>query len=231
MEWNKELLNNEWAEISNYEAKLKIAKKLASFVHDGDDIGFGSGSTAMLAVKEIAARVKEEGLHIRAIPTSREITSLCNSLSIPVAPIYLAKPDWGFDGADEVSPENWLIKGRGGAMFNEKLVMCNAKKTYILVDGSKFVLKLCTNFGIPVECVQDSVVSVKSRLFELGASSVTLRLAGKSKDGPVITELGNFILDAKFDNVTADLETKIKSVVGVLDSGLFIGYNIEILSV
>lgn len=232
MNWNADYFKTEWSqEITNYEEKLTVAKKIASFVKEGDVIGFGSGSTSFLAVQEIAKRVNSEHLHIQAIPTSNEIRMTCISLGIPVATLNDAKPDWGFDGADEVAPNHWLVKGRGGAMFNEKLIMSNSPKTYIIVDKSKFVEHLCEKFPIPVECVPAAYKSVVTRLYDLGADNVHLRLAGKSKDGPVITENGNYIVDAVFSDVSSDLEKKIKDIVGVLDSGLFIGYETEIISV
>ena len=232
MYWDKELFDIKWSQdISNFVEKQKIAKKIASFAKDGDIIGFGSGSTSFLAVKEIAERIKKEKLHIFAIPTSKEIKTTCIALGIPTLTIEEAKPDWSFDGADEVDNNHWLIKGRGGAMFNEKLIMSNSEKTYILVDNTKFVNKLCEKFPIPVECIPDAVTYVKSKLLEMGAIEVNLRQAGKSKDGPVITENGNYILDVKFENVLEDYEKRIKTICGVLETGLFQGYNIEIISI
>ena len=230
MNWkyNTSILN--WSqEIANYDEKLEVAKKIASFVKDGDVIGLGSGSTAFLAVQEIKKVMNNNKMNIVAIPTSNEIKMVCDELQIPTATLNEMKPNWGFDGADEVDANKWLIKGRGGAMFNEKLIMSNSPKTYILVDKSKFVNKLCEKFPVPVECCTASYISVLNNLYELGATSVNLRLAGKSKDGPVITENGNYILDAKFENITNTLEKDIKSIVGVIESGLFIDYNIEII--
>lgn len=231
MKWNDAYFKVEWcSEITNYEEKLLAAKKIASFAKEGDVIGFGSGSTAFLAVQELAKRVQNENIYITAIPTSNEIRMACTSLNIPVATLDDVCPNWGFDGADEVSPDHWLIKGRGGAMFHEKLIMSNCPKTYIIVDQSKFVEKLCEKFPIPVECVKVAYKSVTTRLYELGATSVKLRLAGASKDGPIITENGNYILDAIFPHVDENLEKNIKQIVGVLESGLFIGYPIEIIT-
>ena len=231
MKWDDSYFRIEWSqEISNYDEKITVAQKIASYANNNDVIGFGSGSTSFLAVQEIAKRVKQEGLSILAIPTSNEIRMVCNTLGIQTTTIDEAKPDWGFDGADEVDPHGWLIKGRGGAMFNEKLVMVNSPKTYILVDKTKFVNRLCEKFPVPVECVPAAYKSVTTCLYELGAENVHLRLAGKAKDGPILTENGNYILDAVFSNIDDSLESSIKSIVGVLESGLFIGYNIEVLS-
>ncbi len=231
MVWDEKSVQKvEWnGTISHLEEKQAIAEKIAKIAKDGDVIGVGSGSTSLLAIKAIAKRVKEENLHIKGIPTSLEIEMTCNNLGIPVESLYNAKPDWCFDGADEVTPEKWLVKGRGGAMFREKLNIANAKKTYILVDSSKFVTKPCEKFPIPVEVYPEAVNFVREKLLELGATEVEMRLA-KGKDGPIITESGNLILDVKFDNVDETFETKLKSIPGVIETGLFIGYNIDIIS-
>lgn len=230
MDWKKELLQKPmWKEeISNREEKEEIAKKIAERVQDGDVIGFGSGSTSYLAAIAIAEKIQKESLKITAIPTSYEIKMLCTYLNIPTATIDEKRPDWCFDGADEVDHDNWLIKGRGAAMFNEKLNIKSAKKTYILVDQSKIVNKLCSKFPVPVECTPKAINLVKEEIYKLGSDSIELRLA-KKKDGPVITENGNIILDVMFSNVDETLEKKLKSITGVIETGLFIGYNVEII--
>jgi ribose 5-phosphate isomerase A len=230
MNWNKEILQKPiWKEeIANKEAKEQIAKKMAEKIQDGDVIGFGSGSTSYLTAIAIAEKMQRENIHITAIPTSYELEMLCAYLNIPTTSIADKKPDWCFDGADEVDSNNWLIKGRGAAMFNEKLNMNAATKTYILVDESKMVSKLGEKFPVPVECNPKSVNLVKEKLYELGATEVNLRLALK-KDGPVITENGNFILDVKYNEIDEKMEKKIKNITGVIESGLFIGYNVEVV--
>lgn len=232
MKWNASLFGLHWSqEIINYEEKLIVGKKIAAHVKGNEVIGFGSGSTAFVAIQEIAKRVNDEHLDIIAIPTSHEIRMTCISLGIPVASLNDVKPDWCFDGADEVDSNNWLIKGRGGAMFNEKLILSNAKNAFIIVDNTKLVQRLGQNFPVPVECIPSGYVSVMSNLYDMGASSVQLRLAGKSKDGPIITENGNYILDTTFPYIKPSFESDIKSIVGVIESGLFIGYNVEIVKV
>ncbi|MBR2744288.1 MAG: ribose 5-phosphate isomerase A [Clostridia bacterium] len=228
MKWNN--FNIEWnSEITNETEKVALAKKVAGKVKDGDVIGFGSGSTSFLAVKEIAKRIKADKLNVIAIPTSYEIKLLCESLGIPTASIMEFKPDWSFDGTDEYNDQNWLIKGRGAAMFKEKLNIVNSKKVYILADNSKHVKRLGQKFKIPIECFPDAIKYVVQELEQLGANECVLR-TGKGKDGPVMTENNNVILDAKFTNIDKDLEKNIKLIPGVIESGLFIGYdNIEIL--
>ena len=143
MEWNREIMQKPmWKEeISNREEKEKIARRMAEKVQDGEVVGFGSGSTSYLTAIEIANKIQKENITITAIPTSYEIKMLCTYLNIPTATIDEKKPDWCFDGADEVDNDKWLIKGRGAAMFNEKLNIKSAAKTYILVDKSKLVNK------------------------------------------------------------------------------------------
>lgn len=230
MEWNEKVRQTiEWnGKISNQSAKEKAALSLASKVKDGEVIGFGSGSTSLLAAKAIAERLRKEGLNITAIPTSQEMQITCMNLGIPTASLLQKKPDWCFDGADEVDPHGWLIKGRGGAMYREKLVMACSPLRYILVDSTKMVASLGEKFAIPVECQYEAVNHVRQELCRLGAEEVTLRLA-LAKDGPVITEHGNFILDARFRNVQKDLEQELIRIVGVVESGLFIGYDPVIL--
>ena len=228
MEWNN--FNYEWnTPISNEAEKVELAKEVANKVKNGDVIGFGSGSTSYLAVKEIAKKIKYEKINIMAIPTSYEIKLLCNSLHIQTASIMEYKPDWSFDGTDEYNSKLWLIKGRGAAMFKEKLNIKNSKKVYILADSTKFVDKLGQNFSVPVECFPEAVKYVKQELMNLGAEECALR-TGKGKDGPIITENNNLILDVKFSDINEDLEKNIKMVSGVVESGLFIGYkNVEVL--
>lgn len=229
MDWNKNTVQEiAWnGEISNYEEKLRIAKKIAKRVKDGDVIGIGSGSTSFVATQEIAKRIKEENLNIIGIPTSYEINLLCNQLGIPTTNLMSKKPDWSFDGADEVNDKNWLVKGRGGAMFREKLNIASSEVSYILVDNSKFVENICDKFPIPVEVTPEAINYVREELFKMGAESVVLRLA-KGKDGPVLTEYGNVILDSTFRNVDETLEKRLKAIVGVAETGLFIGYNVVI---
>ena len=231
MEWAKNLFGElKWSvDIINYEQKLVLARQVAQKVKEGDVIGFGSGSTSFLIVNEIAKRVKEEGLTIRAIPTSTEIKMACHSLGIPVDSLTHVRPDWSFDGADEVDGNNNLIKGRGGAMFFEKILICCSEINYIVVDNSKFVSCLGEKFPVPIEITPEALLYTRKALFDLGAAEIILRLA-KAKDGPVVTENGNYILDVRFSKIHINLEKEIKSITGVIESGLFIDYNIQIIT-
>jgi len=230
MEWNSVLLaGTSWANnITNKEAKEKVAQQIAVKVKDGDVIGIGSGSTALLALYAIADKIKKEQLSVKVIPTSIEIGLACAQLGLTITALNDHRPGWLFDGADEVDPAHNLIKGRGGAMFKEKLLISSCPECYILADESKLVKKLGEKFPVPVEIFPAAIPLVETALIQLGAVDIVLRPAA-GKDGPVITENGNLVLDVRFNDIPAGLEKEIKSVTGVIDSGLFIGYNVEVL--
>ncbi|MCQ6961558.1 ribose 5-phosphate isomerase A [Mucilaginibacter aquariorum] len=222
--------NLEWSsQIINPAGKQKVAQQIAQKVKDGDVLGVGSGSTVYMALLAISERIKAEKLNILAIPTSLEITMFCTKLGIPLTTLFEHTPNWLFDGADEVDPNNGLIKGRGGAMFKEKLLISSSPLNYIIVDSSKRVDKLGTNFPIPIEVFPQALLHVEAELKKLGANNIVLRPA-KGKDGPIITENNNLILDCRFDEVKDTLERDIKTITGVIESGLFIGYDLQILT-
>ena len=230
MDWNSDLLKNLLLAdaISNLESKQKVADQIAAKVMNGDIIGVGSGSTSYLAVLAISQRIKNEKLHIKVIPTSVEIALSCSNLGIPITSLHEHRPDWYFDGADEVDPNNRLIKGRGGAMFKEKLMMSTSPRNYIIVDDSKLVNKLGSKFPIPVEIFPAALMHVEAKLETVGAIEILLRPA-QGKDGPVITENGNLILDVRFDTIGKEMENNIKCITGVIESGLFQNQAVEII--
>ena len=147
MEWENQLIQElQWSnKISNKASKELVAQEIAGLAKDGDVIGAGSGSTVYLTLFALAQRVKQESLHIEIIPASAEISMTCIQLGLPQTTLWNKRPDWTFDGADEVDPHNNLIKGRGGAMFKEKLLIKSSGKTYIIVDESKLVSKRGAN--------------------------------------------------------------------------------------
>jgi len=230
VDWNSNILKGTvWSHnISNREKKQKVAEQIASKIRNGDIIGIGSGSTSYLAVLAIAEKIQNEKLSIKAIPTSVEIALTCRRMGIPITSLYENRPDWYFDGADEVDSNNHLIKGRGGAMFKEKLIMSASPLNYIIVDDSKLVDKLGSKFPIPVEVFPDALMHVESELKKLGANEIILRPA-QGKDGPIVSENGNLILDVRFDSIDKDMEYKIKCITGVIESGLFQNHPVEIL--
>jgi len=215
--------------ISNYEAKFKAAERVAALAEPGQVIGAGSGSTAFLAVRAIAARVRRGELaDLRLVPTSIESGLTIGGLGLRQADLAEVAPDWLFDGADEVDPEGNLIKGRGGALFREKLLFAACPLRRVLIDGSKRVAHLGSGFPVPVEVVPGAAAVAVAGLRELGATESVIR-KGTGKDGPVLTEQGNLLLDCHLTEIGENLEAEIKGLTGVLDSGLFQGYDPEII--
>lgn len=232
MHWNSQFATYlKWpGEISNRAAKEKLASEIAGKLKDGDVVGVGSGSTSLLAIQAIGERLKGGHLRCSAIPTSVEAELACIACGIPVTALAAARPDWSFDGADEVDPAKNLIKGRGGAMFKEKMLIYASPRPYILVDQSKLVQRLGEHFPIPVEVHPLGLTLAEAGLSKLGATEIVLRPA-KGKDGPIVTENGNLILDVRFAEIVAETERSIKSIPGVIESGLFWGLPVETLVV
>lgn len=218
-----------WASVSNREAKEAIAKEIVSRAQDGQVIGFGSGTTSMVCALEFGQMVKD-GLSISAVVTSFELEWLCIKLGIDVLDLESTEIDWCFDGADEVDPQNNLLKGRGGAMHRERQVFTKAKQRLIVADNSKDVSVLGEKFPAPIEIKPENAIESITELQQFGFDSVGIR-TGQGKDGPVITESGNIIADVIFrEGFNADVAEKIIEIPGVFDTGLFVGYEFERLS-
>lgn len=206
-----------------------VANEIAKRVKNGDVLGVGTGTTVDAALEAIGRRVAHEGLLVTVVPTSYQSAWRCQELGLTVMyGGYRGYLSWGFDGADQVTNERWAIKGKGGALLQEKILAKRCKRFVIIVDESKVVSQLGVGCPIPVEVVPEARLLAEDGLRSLGASELVIR-SGSGKHGPTITERGNIIIDASFPKVTADLETRVKSLVGVVESGLFIGYAHEVL--
>ncbi len=228
MQWTASSTFDWSSKIANFEAKQKAARMLAERVQSGQVIGIGSGSTAYVAIQEVAERMKKDKLDFLGIPTSFEVHLACVRAGIHCTSFLEHRPDWAFDGADEVDKDGNMIKGRGGAMYTEKLVGGAAKKLFILVDRTKLVDRLGARFPVPVEVHPPAARWVEQQIRSLGATEIVMRPAS-GKDGPVLTEHGNIILDARFPEIQSGLEKELKSICGVIESGLFWGYRPEVI--
>ena len=214
--------------VDNKEEKIRLAKRMAKRVKDGEIIGFGSGSTSYITIEEIAKRIKEENIRIKAVPTSKIIDNLCKENGIETVELKEGQLDWCFDGADEVDNHNWLIKGMGAALYKEKINIKNSKENYILVDSSKFVNRLGEKHPVPIECIKEKVESIKEEVKKVGAKKLEIKESNVG-DGPLITDNGNILLYAWFDEIKPNLEEEINKIDGVVENGLFIGYDIIIV--
>jgi ribose 5-phosphate isomerase A len=232
MHWNAAQSDHpEWpTTIENYEAKSHVAGQAAERLRDGDVVGVGSGSTSLLALHALVQVAQRQVWQFSAITTSLEMAIACAELSVPTTSLLQVRPDWSFDGADEVDGDLNMIKGRGGAMLREKLLLASSPERYILVDESKRVTKLGEKAHVPVEIIPEALQLVQSRLLEeFDVREVKLRMA-IAKDGPVVTEHGNVILEVTFADVTSEVDVRLNCVPGVAASGLFFGFQPKIIS-
>ncbi len=212
------------AVVANEAAKRAAALQMAGRLRPGDVVGVGSGTTSMFTLEALVVRGRAESIAWTAIATSLEVELACGVAGVPTALLSSLRPDWSFDGADEVDPAGNLIKGRGGALLREKLVMAASPERYVVVDPSKLVDRLGTRFAVPIEVIPEAVRMVRDTLGARGVAAVSLR-HGEGKDGPVITERANYLLDARLHEITERTEAELKAIPGVVESGLFLGYS------
>jgi ribose 5-phosphate isomerase A len=194
----------------------------ADMVQDKMIIGLGTGSTVHYMIERLSVRVRE-GLRISGIPTSYQTAIRAREYGIPLTTLDDHPAiDLAIDGADQVDPRLRLIKGRGAAHTREKCVAAAAFRFVVVVDEQKMVPRL--NGMVPVEVIPFAIQPVIVQLRSLGCLPV-IREAVK-KDGPVISDNGNFIVDCRFAEISEpeELEAQIAAIPGVLESGLFSGF-------
>ena len=200
--------------------KRAAAEKALELVQEGMLLGLGSGSTSRLFVEGVGGLVAA-GMKVRGVPTSRATAELAASLGIPIVTELVGQIDLAVDGADEVDPALNLIKGRGGALFREKLVAAASKRFVVVVDEPKLVKQLGEGV-LPVEVLPFLWRSTAERLTALGLSLV---IRG-GEETPYVTDNGNVILDvtvAEGIKNPAELALELKQVTGVVEHGLFVG--------
>ena len=218
-----------WPEqVKNLETKLRVAERVASRAFDGECIGIGSGSATYLSLWAIGDRARAEGLSLTVIASSYETELAAATLGLRQARLGEAVPTWSVDGADEVDPHGRVLKGRGGAIFREKMLWNASSRMMLVIDSTKRVERLGANFPLPIEVhphVADTVAEfVRSR----GCRDVSMRIA-TGKDGPVITEAGFILLDAQFEEIPHGIHAELKQIPGVIETGLFEGYEYEVV--
>lgn len=208
--------------------KEDVGKRATELVEDGFVVGLGTGSTTHYFIKHLGERVKNEDLDILGIPTSFQSLILAKEAGIEITTLNEHDVDLAVDGADEVDSSLDLIKGGGAAHTLEKLVDSSADKFVVIVDESKIVSHL-GDFPVPIEIIPESLRLVKNAVIGLGGSP-ELRM-GVNKDGPVITDNGNFVLDAKFDRIdnSYELEIELNTIPGVVENGIFSGITDKVI--
>jgi ribose 5-phosphate isomerase A len=205
-------------------AKRRAGESAADRVDDGDVVGLGTGSTAAHAIRALG-RAVDAGADLRGIPTSYQSRQLARECGVPLTTLEEASPDVAIDGADQVAGFD-CVKGGGAAHAREKVVDAAADRLLVVVDPSKESAGL--DHPVPVEVLPDAAPTVGERVDELGGEP-TLR-AAERKDGPVVTDNGNLVLDCAFGVIEepGELATELSTVPGVVEHGLFVGLADEV---
>jgi ribose 5-phosphate isomerase A len=205
---------------ANVDAKRAAGESAAELVKSGMVVGLGTGSTVAWTIERLGEKVREEGLDFLGVPTSYQAEDLAIASGIKLTTLNRHPiMDLAIDGADQVDFDLYAIKGGGAAHTREKVVACSAKRFVVVTDESKYAEKL--SHPVPVEVLPFAARLVERRLRELGGVPV-LRY-GKMKDGPVITDNGNFVMDVDFGAIVdpAALAERLDRIPGLVEHGIF----------
>src|SRR5438128_2735934 len=202
--------------------KQLAGEAAAQLIEDGMVIGLGSGSPAAYLIYALARRIQAGLSIVGAVPTSKVTGELASNLGIPLTDLDThPQLDLAIDGADEIDSHLCLIKGGGGALLREKIVAAASRRFVVIADVTKLVSQPGHGVPLPVEVVPFGATPVTKRLEVLGAR-VQIR---RQNNQVFLTDNGNVILDCFFPNGIsdpADIEARIRRIVGVVESGLFL---------
>ena len=200
--------------------KAAAAARALELIAPGMVVGLGSGTTCRFFIEGLGKLVRA-GVSVVGVPTSRQTAELAVALGIPITEIITEPIDIAIDGADEIDPHLSLIKGRGGALFREKVVAAAALRFVVIADEMKLVDRLGVGV-LPVEVLPFLWRQTAERLETL-CEAVHIR-GGVSQ--PYMTDNGNLILDLSFAEPIAEpaaLAAGLAATVGVVEHGLFLG--------
>tara|TARA_B100001758_G_C18393432_1_gene604397 strand:- start:116 stop:754 length:639 start_codon:yes stop_codon:yes gene_type:complete len=207
-------------------AKISVAKKAINHIEKNLSkntiLGIGTGSTVNFFIEELA---NYKNLFLGAVSSSEASSNLLKDKGIEVFSLNDVNGlEFYIDGADEVSPENFLIKGGGGAHTREKIVASASKEFICIVDQSKLVQKLGA-FPLPIEVIPESRSLVARKIVAMGGNPIY-------RNG-FITDQGNQILDVEGIDISEPekLEAAINNIPGVVDNGIFAFNKPEIVLV
>jgi ribose 5-phosphate isomerase A len=202
------------------QAAAGAAKEISGRIREGTVLGLGSGSTVAAVLEELAPLARAKKLSLRGVPTSTQIEKVAERLKIALLP-FGGSVDLVIDGADQVDSELNMIKGGGGALLKEKVLMASAREVAVVAGEEKFSRRLCEK-GVKVP-VEVSPIARKS------AAAAIAKLGGKPEERllpkgyPYFTENGNLILDSAFEPLAnpAATEEALKGIPGVAEVGIF----------
>ena len=202
--------------------KKNVAIKAASLVEQDMIVGLGTGSTANYFIEELARRQKEEGLKVVTVASSIVSTRIAQSQGLDVIAIEnVTNLDLYVDGADEVTDDMTLLKGRGSDLVKEKLLAKASQQFFVLVDNSKVVNRIGEKFPIPIEVMPFAWQLVLQSVEQIGGVG-DLR-PNASGDGLAVTSHGSLVLDMSFDDDIDGhmLNHQLNAIPGVVEHGIF----------
>ena len=202
--------------------KQLVAIEAAKHVENGMLVGLGTGSTADLFIEELARRMKDDKLKFKVVSSSAASARKAGGLGLQLVEMDdISHLDLYVDGADEVTPDLTLLKGRGADLVKEKLLAKAAGQFFVLIDQSKLVSRIGEKYPIPVEVPAFSWQLVKHSLEQAGGQVVL-----RKKDGqPAVSSHGSWILDVTFEPRldAATLDDLLNGTPGVVEHGIFRG--------
>jgi ribose 5-phosphate isomerase A len=202
-------------------ARLAAARAAVELVEPGAAIGLGSGR-AVWAVTALLGERLSELAPLRAAVASPRTEEAAREAGIEVIELDGSQRlSLAIDGADEIDPELGLLKGGGGALLREKIVIAAARRFVAVAEAAKRVDRLGSTRAIPVEIVRFSWGDTRARLLER-LESAELR---RGDDGePYLTDEGHYIVDCwpRATGDIAELAASVKAMPGVVEHGLFL---------
>lgn len=201
--------------------KQRVAVHAANLVEDNMVVGLGTGSTANLFIDALAKRQRTEKLNITTVSSSVISAVKAKEAGLAVVSIdSLDGLDMYVDGADEVTPDLTLLKGRGQDLVREKLLASAADQFYVLVDESKLVDHIGQKFPIPIEVMPEAWKLVLAQLKQRGGTG-ELRL-NASGDNVAVTAHGSLVLDMAFNHIDSlELTMVLETIPGIVEHGIF----------
>jgi ribose 5-phosphate isomerase A len=204
-------------------AKLRAAEAAAAQVQPGMVVGLGTGTTASAMIRCLGERVERESLRFVGVATSAATATLGRSLGIGLRELdEVDTLDLNLDGADEIDGAFRMVKGHGGALLREKIVASAARRRVAVITADKRVDRLGTKMPIPVEVSPFGLRHIERHLRDLGAVTEVRTVP---TGAAFVTDGGHSIIDCHFEQIDDPeaLESRLKRVTGVFETGLFIG--------
>ena len=207
-------------------AKKRAATRTIEEIRSGMVLGLGSGSTAAECLRALAKKLSTGELtDLKGVPTSYQAVQEAVQAKLPLTTLdEYPELDFGFDGADQLDNSLNAIKGGGGALLREKIVASCCKKYVLIADESKMTQTLGTGHPIHLEVHPMALTPILKKLENMGAKPALREATGKL--GPVVTENGNYLIDADFGPIKdlQKLDARLHNIQGLIETGLFLGY-------